>query len=488
MSATELNRRTLLMGAGAAAAIAESEMRIEAQNAPPERPNVLLIFMDDQTYRSIGALNNPEVHTPNLDRLVKRGTVFTHAFNQGSWSGAVCIPSRAMLLSGLTVWHSEHRFESVPLWGEWFGNHGYTSFMTGKWHNSESSIQRCFSEIGPRAGGFLPSEPNLPETQNDAYFRPSPGNKWRPDDTSRVGHWMHVDGKIVHSSVRWADAATGFLMRQADNAAAASTSSKKPFLMHVAFHGPHDPRQSPTEYLEMYPREKIVIPPNYAPEHPFDNGDPRNRDELLAPFPRTEEAVRLHRQEYYSILSHADSQIGRILDTLESTGLDKNTIVLFSGDHGLAVGQHGLLGKGNLYDHSVRIPLIAAGPGIPIGKVHDSLVYQSGLFPTACDLCGLPIPNTVEHKSMAPRILHGKGGDYDAVYGGYLACQRMIRDHEWKLILYPKAGKTQLFHISRDPWEMHNLADDPKHQALIEHYKVRLRKMQTELDDTVQIA
>jgi len=488
----QLNRRALLLGAGAARiSTLASEYLPDSQHV--KRPNVLLIFMDDQTHRSIRCLNNDEVHTPNLDRLAKRGTVFTHAFNQGAWSGAVCIPSRAMLLSGLTVWHSQHQFDNVPLWGEWFSKHGYSTFMTGKWHNGEPALKRCFAEIGPNAGGFLPSLPDTPEAQNDAYYRPANSNHWRPDDTSRGGHWMNVDGHIIHSSERWASAAIDFISRQSTiqqsvgHEGAITSGTHEPFFMHVAFHAPHDPRQAPTEFLEMYPRDKISIPPNFQAVHPFDQGDSRVRDELLTPFPRTEEAVRLHRQEYYAILSHADQQIGRILDALDATGLSKDTIVLFSGDHGLAVGQHGLMGKQNLYDHSVRIPLIMAGPGIPQGKTTDELVYQSGLFPTACDLCGLPTPKTVEHRSMVSLLHPHKGSGYRQIYGGYMHLQRMVCDHEWKLILYPKVGVTQLFHVANDPWEVHNLAIDGKYAGIIEKYTAHLKRLQNELDDDLAL-
>ena len=473
----KVNRRDMI--AGTAAAALQTGLALQPTQASEKRPNVLLIFMDDQSYRTIGSLNNPEVHTPNLDRLAARATVYTHAFNQGAWSGAVCIPSRAMLISGLTVWHSEHHIPEVPLWGEWFAKHGFKTYLTGKWHNGEETIKRCFTEVGPHAGGFLPSLPDLPEKANDAYNRPDSLRSWQPDDETRGGHWMKVDGKVVHSSVRWADAAIDFLNRQ--------KGSPTPFFMHTAFHAPHDPRQAPREFLDMYPPENVALPPNYLPEHPFDQGDSRVRDEVLAPFPRTEEAVKLHRSEYYAILSHVDQQIGRILDTLKANGQENNTIVMFSGDHGLAVGQHGLMGKQNQYDHSVRIPLMIAGPGMKPGIRVDSLVYQSGLFPTACDLCGLPIPETVEHRSLVQRDTTGRlrpTNGYTHIHGGYMGLQRMIRDHEWKLIVYPKAGVEQLFHIKSDPFEIHNLAAIPEHANRIREIKANLRKLMTELGDT----
>ena len=163
-----------------------------------------------------------------------------------------------------------------------------------------------------------------------------------------------------HTSELYADKAVNYLETKAGK-------DGKPFFMYVAFNAPHDPRQSPKEFLDMYPREQVKVPANFLPEHPFDQGDSKIRDEELAPFPRTEEAVKLHRQEYYAIITHADYEIGRILDALEKSGQDKNTYIIFTSDHGLAVGMHGLMGKQNQYECSVRMPLIFTGPGIKAG-------------------------------------------------------------------------------------------------------------------------
>jgi arylsulfatase A-like enzyme len=437
------------------------------------RPNIVILFMDDQTYRSIGALNNPEVQTPNLDRLVRDGTTFTHAFNQGSWTPAVCVPSRAMLISGLNLFHARERLERTPLWGEVLGQHGYATFMTGKWHNGSETLARSFQRVGPTGGGMYPSTA-------DAYHRPAPGNTWDPADTTLQGHWLEENGRRVHSSERWADAAIDFLRDRAG-------WREQPFFMHVAFHAPHDPRQSPPEFLERYPRDAIALPPNFLPEHPFNQGDNRIRDELLAPFPRTPEAVRLHRREYYAILSHADQQIGRILTALDTLGLADDTVVCFSSDHGLAVGQHGLMGKQNQYDHSVRIPLILAGPGIPRGQTVEALVYHNSLFPTACELAGVPIPPEVETRSLLGLITGTATEHHDAVYGAYKDLQRMVRTKEHKLIVYPEARRVQLFDLGNDPWETRDLAADTAHDALIAELFARLRELQRALEDPLQL-
>jgi choline-sulfatase len=438
-----------------------------------QRPNILLIFMDDQSYRSIGALNNPEVQTPNLDRLVRNGTAFTHAFNQGSWTPAVCVPSRAMLISGLNLFHARERLESTPLWGEVLGRGGYATFMTGKWHNSRDTLARSFQQVGPTGGGMFPST-------DDAYDRPAPGNTWSPTDTDSKGHWLEHEGTLIHSSELWANAAIRFLESQ-------SSKQHEPFFMHVAFHAPHDPRQSPPEFLALYPRDRIAVPPSFLPEHPFDQGDRYGRDEKLAPFPRTPEAVRLHRQEYYAILSHADQQIGRILDSLEATGASENTVIFFSSDHGLAVGQHGLMGKQNQYDHSVRVPLLMAGPGIPCGRTVDALVYHNSLFPTACELAGVPVPPEVETRSLMGLITGKEVQHHDAIFGAYKELQRMVRTRDHKLILYPEARQQQLFDLRNDPWETRNLAGEAAGASVLSELHERLQELQQELEDPLPL-
>lgn len=433
--------------------------------------------MDDMTYRAIGGLNNPEIRTPNLDRLVRRGTTFTHAFNQGGWSGAICIPSRAMLLTGQTLWHAREAIDTAPLLGETFQRAGYDTFFTGKWHNSPESLARSYERLGPHViDGMLHSTP----VGGEAYHRPSPGNTWRPDDRTRGGQWMNADGRIVHSSERWADAAIGFLE-------GLPAAAERPFFLHIAFHAPHDPRQAPTEFLEMYPQDAIALPPNYLPEHPFDPGEGRGRDEILAPFPRTPEAVRLHRQEYYAILSHADQQIGRLLDALETAGHADDTLIVFSGDHGLAVGQHGLLGKQNQYDHSIRVPLIFAGPGVPKERRVDALVYQNGIFPTLCDLAGVPAPATVENRNLGPLIRGEETSGFDAIYGALLGFQRMVRTDRYKLIVYPEARQVQLFDIVNDPWETRDLSGDPANAPLLQELWARLQTLQRAIDDPLEV-
>jgi len=463
-------------------------------NTPNMRPtkNVLLFVADDQTYRSINALNNPEVETPNLDKLVKRGTTFTHAHHQGAWHGAVCVASRAMLNTGRMLYHcGSDSCGDYPLMGQTFRGQGYDTFMTGKWHNSGNSLERSFEHVGPTGPGMYHESPfdfntlePLGDLSKSAYLRPAPGNTWAPDDTSLGGHWMDSDknpGNTIHSSTRWADSTIGYLQSRAGK-------KDKPFFAYCAFHAPHDPRQAPTEYLNKYPSGLVKLPENYMPEHPFDQGDYHLRDEQLAPWPRSKECVQVHRQEYHAILTHMDMELGRILDVLEETGQTENTVIAFTADHGLAVGEHGLMGKQNLYDHSIRMPLIFAGPGVPEDQQHDGLVYQHSVFATLSDLTSVQAPDTVQFPSLMPQINgDNPSGPHDTVFSSYRHFQRMCRDDTHKLILYPHLGKWQLFNTHEDPWEINDLAQEPnakvKYRPIIDKLWHALQQWQKDVND-----
>jgi arylsulfatase A-like enzyme len=211
------------------------------------------------------------------------------------------------------------------------------------------------------------------------------------------------------------------------------------------------------------------------PEHPFDNGEMRVRDELLAPFPRTLDVIREHIAAYYAMITHLDHHLGRVLDALEARGELGNTIIVLAGDNGLAVGQHGLMGKQNLYEHSVRVPLVVAGPDVPQGRRTDALVYLHDVMPTTLELAGLPIPGTVESASRVPLVRGESTEGLDTVFAAYMGVQRMVRDRRWKLIRYPQVGETQLFDLANDPWEVQNLAGEEAHAGTVERLSEHLR-------------
>jgi choline-sulfatase len=389
-----------------------------------------------------------------------------------------------------------------PLLGEVLQMGGYDTYITGKWHNGDQTALRSFTNgktIGP---GFYAS------TAEDgiAYNRPKAGNFWTPWDPNYRGHWTPQDlWDIKHPRevASWVSqngpspqkAGSRYELRQhscelyADSAIEMlrQTASRpdRPFFLYLAWNSPHDPRQAPKEMVDMYPIDKIEVPPNFLPQHPFDQGDARVRDEMLAPFPRTAYDVQVHRREYYALITYMDQQLGRIVDALDKTGLGDNTCIVVTGDHGIAVGEHGLMGKQNLYDCSVRMPFIMAGPGIAAGRQIDAMMYQHSLFPTLCEWAGLPIPAAVQFPSLLPLLRGERERLFDSVYCAYRGYQRMVRTEQHKLILYPGAKKVQLFDITKDPWEMNNLADDSAQAATVSKLFDQLKKWQETVSDTL---
>ena len=431
-----------------------------------ETPNILLIYTDDQRFDTIQALNNPDIITPNINRLVKRGMSFTRAHIMGGTSGAVCIPSRAMLMTGKTLFHLEKNGSTIPknhkILPEVLRQNGYTTFGTGKWHNGREAYARAFTDGGKIFFGGMSDHLKVPVYDFDPTGKYPPEKKYTGDK---------------FSSELFSDEAVKFLQQY---------DSQKPFFLYLAYTAPHDPRMAPEEYVELYPPEKIKIPENFMPQHPFDNGEMKIRDEKLAPFPRTEKIVKKHIAEYCAMITHMDAQIGRVLDTLERMGKSENTIIVFAGDNGLAVGQHGLLGKQNIYEHSVRVPLIICSPGLLQNIKTDTLCYINDIFPTLCDLIGIKTPETVEGKSLLPVLKNQKIKIRNFLFFAYKNLQRGVRtDDNWKLIKYNAKGvqTTQLFNLNADPFELNNLADKAEYQDRINTLTELLKNHMKELDD-----
>ncbi|MBI1369965.1 MAG: sulfatase-like hydrolase/transferase [Planctomycetes bacterium] len=449
-----------------------------------EKPNILYIFADDLCFETINALGYSEVQTPNLDRLVTEGTTFTHAYNMGAWQGAVCVSSRTMLNTGRFLWRADavkdHLGEEAKghrMWSQIMSDAGYETYMTGKWH-VRIEPKSIFDHVKDE-------RPGMPNQTPAGYNRPVEGEpmKWHPWDEEYGGYWK--GGK------HWSEVLRDDTLEFID----AAKNSDKPCFMYIAFNAAHDPRQSPKEYVERYKLDDIAVPVNFMPVNPFHEAmglgpaSPKAlRDEALAPFPRTDYAVKVNRQEYYALITHMDTQIGMILDALDKSGKRDNTWIIFTADHGLAVGQHGLMGKQSMYDHSVRVPFMIVGPGVAKGAKIDTRIYLQDAMATAIDLAGAPKPEHVEFKSLLP-LLHGeKDAHYgQTIYGAYMHFQRMITDGDWKLILYPNAKSVLLFNITDDPNELHNLADDASQKARIHGLFEKLLELQKQMDDKLDL-
>lgn len=421
-----------------------------AEPAAARPPNILVIVTDDQRPDTIRALGNPLIQTPHLDALAQRGFVFTRAANQGANNGAVCVPARAMLLSGRTLWRVDSALAHTVTLGGFFGAQGYATFGTGKWHNGQPSLTASFQNARNITDGFL----GAGHSQDFATLSIADGTVTKGRNTAHL-----------HSTDLIGQTAVEFLATRKDQ--------PQPFFLYVAFNAPHDPRQAPDEWVSRYRdaqgRSLVPLPANFLPAHPFDNGELAIRDEQLLPRPRDPAAVREQLAIYYGMISHLDDWVGKITRTLHDTGLDENTLLVFTSDHGLALGSHGLLGKQNLYEHTLGVPLIFAGPGIPAGK-SDALTLHPDIFPTLADFAGLrrALPaGQIEGRSLRP-VITGPGPAPRAVtYHGYFNKQRALRTGSWKLIEYDVSGTrtTQLFDLATDPHEMTNLAARPEHAA-----------------------
>jgi arylsulfatase A-like enzyme len=279
-----------------------------------------------------------------------------------------------------------------------------------------------------------------------------------------------------HSVQLFADAAIEFIESR--------KSENEPFLCYVAFNLPHDPRRAPREYHKRWDATPPPLPANFLPTHPFDNGALVLRDEELAPWPRTPEVVRQHLADYYAAIEFLDSQVGRILKSLDDTDQARNTLIVFASDHGLAIGSHGLFGKQSLYDHSMHSPVIFAGPGVPEDKRSDALCYLLDIFPTLGDLSHVAGPEGSEGESLVP-VLEGRASSTrKSIFTAYAKSQRAVRDDRWKLIVYPEINKIQLFDLKSDPNETRDLSGDPDLSPEVQRLTALLRDWQRRTDDT----
>lgn len=447
-------------------------------------PNVVFFFADDQRFDTIAALGNPAIRTPNLDALVARGTVFTHAHIPCGTSGAVCMPSRAMLHSGRSLFHIEGAGQSIPerhvTLGECLGAAGYQTFGSGKWHNGKASFNRSFKDGDEIFFGGMADHWNVPMHGYDPEGRydgrlPECVNAWGSNEL-RIRNADHITCG-THSSELVCDAAIDFIGR---------AETDHPFFAYIAFLAPHDPRTMPEAFRTMYEGEEIELPPNFMGGHPFDNGALHIRDEELAAFPRDPEDVRTHIAEYYGMISHLDHQLGRVIEALETRGVLDNTVIVFAGDNGLAVGQHGLMGKQNCYDHSVRVPLIFAGPGIPEGSKTDAYAYLFDIYPTLCELCGCNIPDSVEGVSLFTAMHDADEKLRDTMYFAFTDVQRAVKDRRFKLVEYAVPDRdrvTQLFDLVEDPWELSNLASSEEYAGEVARLRKELARLRDEWDD-----
>ncbi len=423
-----------------------------------EKPNILFLLADDMRPDVIAAHGNPRISTPNIDSLVAKGMSFSRA----TCSNPICVASRAEMLTGRHGWENGiTAIAGAPLneqgqtwWGHALQAGGYDTWYVGKWHTNGNVNHRGFADVDGfyKGGGFK-------------WWKPA--EDWKGFPITGYTGWIFqsADGKTKYPelgvgltpdiSSKFADAAIRMLDKQSD----------KPWFLHLSFTAPHDPLFMPPGLEGKYKTEDMKLPENFLPVHPFDHGNFATRDESLLAWPRTEEAVKDLLRVYYSVVDDMDTQIGRVLKALEATGEMDNTIIIFSSDHGMGVGSHGLRGKQNMYEHTINVPLVIAGPGIEAGASTDAQIYLRELYPTTCDLAGVEIPKEVTAESFGPVLRGEKDAHHETIYGYFRNDQRMMRTNDgWKIIYYPERVRYQMFNVSEDPFELNDLAGNPEHK------------------------
>ena len=425
------------------------------QAAPP---NILLLFADDQRPDAIGAYGNPYIRTPNIDRLVGDGYSFRRAYCLGARGGAVCVPSRAMLNTGRSFFRIPMDMQGETTLGQLLGRNGFATFATGKWHNGRQSWLKSFQRGRNIMFGGMSNHLKVPIV-----------------DLGPDGQLTQEREGSRFSSTLFADAAIDFLRNYRD---------ERPFFAYVAFTAPHDPRNPPPKYRRMYYRNPPPLPPNFAPQHPFDNGHMAGRDESLGPWPRTKQVVQDQLSEYYGLITHLDRQIGRIMRELAEGPHADNTIIVYAADHGLAVGSHGLLGKQNVYEHSMGAPLVFAGPGVPRSGESQEFCYLLDIFPTLCAMVGIEAPAGLDGSDLSAVWRNESGTGRDSIFTSFRDLMKAVRDERWKLIRYPKIDHTQLFDLETDPHETRNLAGDPRQSDRIVELTAKMRQWQAAVGDT----
>jgi choline-sulfatase len=427
-----------------------------ASAAETRRPNILFILVDDQSPFDLKVYNSKSIlQTPTLDRLAAQGMVFDGAYHMGAFVGAVCTPSRHMIMSGRTLWHlpigpgaAAHcppNLEQNTLPAV-FNRAGYATMRTCKIGNSYEAANRLFT------------------VRKDATKR---------GGTDESGSAWHGQQVLDYLQQREA------------------TKNRDPFLIYFGFSHPHDTRDGKPELLAKYgatnhtdpttpppadPKQP-PLPENYLPAHPFHHGHPGLRDEVAVSGVwerRDERTIRNELGREFACSEAIDIQIARVLRKLEAMGELDNTYVFYTADHGMAIGRHGLQGKQNLYQHTWRVPFIAKGPGIKPGTRVEGNIYLLDVLATFCDLAGIAAPASNEGLSFRP-VLEGRQRVirdvlYGAYNGGTKPGMRSVKQGDWKLVKFDVMGgtvrETQLFNLEENPHEFLAQHHDPAVIAL----------------------
>ncbi len=451
---------------------------------PTARPNILWICTDQQRFDAVGCYGNEWVTTPNIDRLAADGVLFEHAYSQSP----VCTPSRASFLTGRypRTTRCRQNGQTIPadekLVTRLLADVGYTCGLSGKLH---------LSACNPRVTRM---EERIDDGYHEFHWMHHPDPDW---PTNEYALWLRERGQTYRrepfEGSRWVQTSmpeehhpTTWCAQKAINFVEAHEASDSPWLFSVNPFDPHHAFDPPREYLERYlDRLDDIPPPNYTPGELDDKPVFQQREHHGAynsprwyPFAEMmAEDHRLVRAAYWAMCDLIDVQVGRMLDVLDRTGQRENTVVIFMSDHGEMLGDHGIYLKGShFYDPAVRVPLVVSTPGPAVGGARsEALVELVDLAPTLLDAAGVERYAGMQGRSLWPLLSGGAGDDphRDDVYCEYYnampthkdpaAHATMVRTRAHKLVAMHGTQPGELYDLSEDPTETHNLWDSAAH-------------------------
>lgn len=437
----------------------------------PNCPNILWYCTDQQRFDTIGALGNPHVVTPTIDRLVADGVAFTHAYCQSP----ICTPSRSSFMTGLypsRVHNTRNGNETFPdfppVITKLIADSGYRCGLVGKFHLQSSGHR---------------TEPRIDDGFSYWKFSHAPRDDWA--EGHDYADWVREQGghldelrnreervpPELHQTTWASERAIEFITEKHD----------RPWLLNINIYDPHPPFIPPKEYADRFDPEQMPGP-YFRPSDLAQQAALAAVDFQGEALPPEGHDARRCQALYYAMIAQIDDQFARILDALEATGQRDNTVIIFTSDHGEALGDHGLLQKGcRFYEGLVRVPLIFAWPGQFSANVQSpALVELLDMTATILDVCGVPQPDYMQGNSLLP-VLRGQASPsehrefvrceyFDALdphfTGGTGTFATMYRDRRYKLSVYHGHGLGELYDLEQDPWEFDNLWNDPAHQEL----------------------
>lgn len=441
-----------------------------------QRPpvNVLLILADQFRFDALGCAGNPVVRTPNLDRLAEEGIRFTQAYTEVP----VCVAARVGLMTGQyshrlgTIDNNGVSLESQSTLPRLLREQGRATMAIGKMHffprRNHLGFDRMLLSEGIVAHPWDDDYALFMQRQGYPVLREMHGPGHPNVDGSSIYSTYYKPGTLPYpeevSATAWvADRTTEFIEANRD----------RPFFCFSSFIKPHPPLLPPEPYDQMYDSAAVDLPPGWDTPDPFDpllTAQSRFKG-VINPI---EAEVRRMRGHYYGLVSQIDHHVGRILDTLDRTGLRERTVVVFSADHGELLGDHGQWGKRSFYEGAAKVPFLVSCPGrFPTGRTVDKLIGLTDVLPTFVELAGGTTPPAVSGRSLVRLLEDGDApwrGTLFGEYGGFkgivqmgdlrASARFMVRWGQWKYVYYVNGGREQLFYLREDPQELHNMAEE----------------------------